>query len=389
MKYNFDKIVNRKETDCVKWDSKKEYNLYDVIPMWIGDMDFKCPDPVVEAIRKRAEHPVFGYANLTDEFNEVTANWMKRRHNLNIENNWVRFSPGVVPAISAFIQCFTKEGDNVLIQKPVYYPFINTIEECNRKVISSSLIIKNGRYEIDFEDLESKASRENVKAMIICNPHNPVGRMYSKEELQKIADICIKHNIIVFSDEIHCDYTFGGKYTPFSSLSREIANRSITAIAPSKTFNIAGLQAAAIISPNMELLSKMERHFIKNTQHHISDFGLVGYKAAYTECDDYADSLIKYIGENISIFTNYIKENVSKIKILKHEATYFVWLDCREFNMTNEELDKFFIENIKLALDSGYKFGCEGEGFMRINLACPRSIVFEALKRIENAVKLL
>lgn len=392
MNYDFNKRINRVGTDSVKWDSKEEYKSGEVILMWIGDMDFECPKPIVDAIVERSKHHIFGYAHRSEEFQDITVNWLKRRHNWNIKCDWVTFSPGVVPAISAFVQCFTNIGDKVLIQRPVYYPFTDTIEDCGREVVSNSLISRNNHYEIDFEDLEKKAKRDDIKAMIICNPHNPVGRVYTEEELRRIEKICIENDLIVFCDEIHSDFVMQGyKHIPLASLSSEISNRTVTAIAPSKTFNVAGLQAASVITSNQEFMKKIEKHFKMNTQHLISDFGLVAYKAAYTKCDDYVNHLVDYIEENAKIFREYIKESVPQIKVVDSEGTYLLWLDCRKLEMTNEELDRLFNEKIKISLDSGYWFGPEGNEYMRINIACPREILIEALKRIElgiNNIKL-
>lgn len=390
MAHNFDKCINRIGTDCVKWDSREEYSSGEVIPMWIGDMDFECPSAIVDALKKRCEHHIYGYAHRSEKFQNITVDWVKRRHNLDIKSEWVTFSPGVVPAISAFVQTMTKPGDKILIQRPVYYPFTNTIESCGREVVSNSLVLKNGHYEIDFDDLEKKAQRDDINTMILCNPHNPVGRVYTSDELNRIADICIKNNIIVFCDEIHSDFIFSGNnHISLASLSDEISKLTITSMAPSKTFNIAGLQAASVITSNKDFLERLENHFKMNTQHCINDFGLVAYEAAYTSCDDYVDELINYVEENSKFLSEYIENEVKGVKVTKQEGTYFVWLDLRELNMKNEELDKFFMEKVKVSLDSGYIFGPEGDGFMRINVACPRERLVEALHRINKAVNTL
>lgn len=388
MKYNFNESIDRQQTNSVKWDEVE--NLFgdkEILPMWVADMDFKVPQPVIDALQKRVEHGIYGYTIRPDSYYEATVGWMKRRHNWTIEKEWICFTPGVVPALGIIVQNFTNPGDKVLIQQPVYYPFMSVIEKNAREIVNNPLQFENGRYYMDFDDLEKKID-PSVKMIIISNPHNPVGRVWTKDELTKLGEICLKHNILVVSDEIHSDLIYKGNvHYPFASISEEFAQHSITCTAPSKTFNLAGLQTSNIIIPNKELRESfnkaLEDRFIGMT----NTFGVTALIAAYKEGDEWLDQLIVYLTENLEFLKEFIKSKIPEVKVIEPDATYLVWLDCRELGLDAKELEHVIQKQGKVAFDEGYIFGLEGEGFTRINIACPRALLEEGLKRFSQALK--
>ncbi|MEK5393312.1 MalY/PatB family protein [Margalitia sp. FSL K6-0131] len=388
MKYNFDEEINRFNTSSVKWDEVDTiFNGENLLPMWVADMDFKVPEPVIEAIKQRAEHGIFGYTARNDSYYEAIINWMQRRHNWKVEKDWICHAPGVVPALGMIVRTFTKPGDKIIIQSPVYYPFTNVVEKNERVIVQNPLKYEDGKYVMDFEDLESKIDHD-VKMIIISSPHNPVGRVWKKEELTQLGDICLKHNILVVSDEIHFDLILKGhSHTPFASISEEFAQNSIICTAPSKTFNLAGLQTSNIIIPNKNIREKftntLESLFIGMT----STFGLVATESAYRYGDEWLDQLLVYLQKNLEFLTDYINQNIPELKVIPTEGTYLVWIDCRELGLEAKELEHLMQKEARVALDEGYIFGKSGEGFTRMNIACPRSILEEGLKRIEKAVK--
>lgn len=388
MKYNFDESINRLQTNSVKWDEVE--NLFgdkEMLPMWVADMDFKAPQPVIDALQQRVEHGIYGYTTRPNSYYEATVGWMKRRHNWTIEKDWICFSPGVVPALHIIVQTFTKPGDKILIQQPVYYPFMSVIEKNGREVVNNPLRYEDGRYFMDFDDLEKKIN-PSVKMIILSNPHNPVGRVWTKDELKMLGEICLKHNILVVSDEIHFDLVFKGNvHIPFASISKEFAEHSITCTAPSKTFNLAGLKTSNIIIPNKEYRESfnkaVEDAFLSMT----NTFGVTALIAAYEEGDEWLDQLIDYLKGNLDFLKEYIKSNIPEVKVVEPEATYLVWLDCRELGLDAKELERVIQKQGKVAFDEGYIFGKEGEGFTRINIACPRTLLEEGLKRFSQALK--
>jgi cystathionine beta-lyase len=384
MKYDFDEIIDRRNTASSKWDNVgARVGNAKALPMWVADTDFKCPQPVIEAVIKRVEHGIYGYPFRDGQFAKVTKDWLWKRHGWNIAENWVTFSPGVVPSLNTIVQAVTLPGDEVIIQRPVYYPFSQAIADNERVISSNSLKLRDGHYEIDFEDLERRAQSKKAKLMILCNPHNPVCRVYTKEELLKIGEICLKNNVLLVSDEIHSDIVYQSyKHVPVASLSKEIANITFTAVAPSKTFNIAGLRASALVVSNQERMKVLEKQFGKNRSSILSVFGLTAYIAAYSQCEDYLEQMLPYLQNNIDYLDKFLKEQMPKIKLIKPEGTYLLWLDCRELDLTKEELDDFFINKSLVAVDKGYWFGDEGEGFMRINVACPLTTVKQALEQL-------
>lgn len=388
MKYDFDKIFNKENTDSVKWNfTKKVLGYDDVIPMWIADMDFETVPEVKEAIMKRAAQGIYGYSEIMDGYYDAITNWMEKRHQWKIEREWLSISPGVVTALSIIVKAFTHPGDKVIIQSPVYYPFFNSIYRNGCEILNNPLKAVENRYYIDFEDLEEKIKDERVKLMIICNPHNPIGRVWTKEELQKIGEICLKHDVIVVSDEIHCDLIYKGyKYTPFASISKKFEQNSITCTAPSKTFNLAGLQTSNIIIPNKKLRKEYNIALENMGISRLNLFGAIGCEAAYEYGEEWLEQLLDYIEENKNYTEKYISEKISKLKVVKAEGTYLLWIDFRELGMNGKELKRFMMTKAKVAFNEGFIFGEGGEGFERMNIACPRSILQEALKRIEEAV---
>ncbi|WP_257346686.1 MalY/PatB family protein [Pseudalkalibacillus decolorationis] len=387
MKYDFDQVTNRLNTDSVKWDkAEKLFREKDILPMWIADMDLVCPQPVIDAIKKRTEHGMFGYTTRSKSYFDAFIGWLDRRHNWAIKKQWIRCTPGIMPAISFIIQSFTQPGDKVIIQTPVYHPFTDVVVKNERELVYNPLKLENGRYVMDYEDLERKIDAD-VKMIILCNPHNPVGRVWTKEELNKLGEICIKHNVLIVSDEAHLDFIYKDTiHTPFARISDEFSEHSITCTAPSKTFNIAGLQMANIIIPNDEL-RKTFTETIDNLYLGLSNtFGIVAAENAYRSGDDWLDQCLDYLKGNLDYLTQFIETNMKQIKVIQPEGTYLVWLDCRELGMDARQLEQFLQKEAKVAFDEGYKFGPGGEGFTRINIACPRSVLEEGLKRIERVV---
>ena len=386
MKYNFDEIINRKNTISSKWDNVgPRTGNPNALPMWVADMDFRCPEPVIEAVKKRAEFGLYGYPYLIPEFKEVTQAWVKRRYHWDIETSSVIFAASVIPALFNCVQALTKPGDKVVIQRPVYYPFSYAIEDNGRVISNNSLILKDGRYEIDFEGLEKRLADADTHLMILCNPHNPTGRVYTPQELKTMGELCLKHHVTLFSDEIHADFIYEGHtHTSVASLSPEIAANTITAIAPSKTFNLAGMRAACLIISNPDLRKAMEKVFSDNRSALVPTFGLDAYIAAYRCGDEYVDQLVPYLQKNIEYLDTYLKEHMPKIKLIQPEGTYLMWLDCRELGLDDGQLDQFFIHDAEVAVDKGYWFGSEGSGFMRMNIACPKAYVQQALAQLQK-----
>ncbi len=390
MKYNFDEAIDRTNYHSVKWDElKTKFGDIpeDVLPMWIADMEFRSPQPVIEAIKKAAEHGIYGYTSRPLSYYQAIIDWMEKRHNWKVKKDWLVFSPGVVPALSFIIRAFTQPGDKVIVQPPVYYPFFRVIENNGCHVVNNPLKLSNKKYFMDYDDLERKVDDSRVKLIILCSPHNPVGRVWQKEELIILGEICLEHNIIVVSDEIHADILFKGyRHIPFASISPAFAHHSITCTAPSKTFNLAGLQTSSIIIPNKKYCRIYENILDGLALDENNVFGLVALEAAYRDGEEWLEQLLSYLNENLKFLMKYFEERIPKIKVIKPEGTYLVWLDCRQLGLSVKDLNNFMIKKAGVALDDGYWFGTEGEGFMRINIACPRSFLEESLKRIERAV---
>lgn len=385
MKHNFDEIVNRRNSESEKWDTFPS----DILPMWVADSDFKCPKPIIDALAERVERGLYGYALDTDKFPLAVKNWQQKRFAWKIDTSWVEATPAVLPAIVCAIRAFSSIGDNIVIQTPVYHPFYKIIPDNGRHVVTNELVLQNnGSYEIDFVDLAQKLSNPRTTIFLLCSPHNPTGKCFTKEELTKIGKLCLENNVFILSDEIHADLVYGEhKHTPFASISTAFAEKCIVFLNPAKTFNIAGIRIGAAIIPNYHnhelFFSSLNSAAIAGS----TTFGTLALEIAYNECDYYADQLVEYIGDNIKYLQKFLANNIPQIKVGETQATYLVWLDCRGLNMTPEELNTFFLEKAKVAMNNGISFGNSGAGFMRMNLACPRVIIVEALERIANAVR--
>ena len=384
MNYDFDTVTDRKNTNAIKYDlAKKRGKPEDAVSLWIADMDFPTAPCIQKAVAEKAAHGIWGYSRPDNRYYDALKKWYKERHNFEVQNEWVVNTPGVCFALATAVKAFTKEGESVLIQKPVYYPFFNIINSLQRKVVNSSLILKNNHYEIDFDDFERKIVQENVKMFILCSPHNPGGRVWTKQELQKISEICLAHNVLVVSDEIHSDITFvSNVHTVYGSLSEQALKNSIICTAPSKSFNLAGLQFSNIFIADEKLRKAFSEELDKTGYDEPSVFGIVAATAAYSEGADWFDSVKSYIWENILFAKKYIEENASQIKVLVPEGTYLLWLDFSKTGLSDSEINDRVLNKAKVWLDSGSMFGKEGEKFQRINCATPRIILEDALKRI-------
>ncbi len=388
---NFDTIVDRKNTYSLKYDFAKERNMpEDVMPLWVADMDFKVSSYIQEALLKQVEHGIFGYSDILDDYFEVVQKWMKGHYDWEVENDWLIKTPGIVFALATAVKAFTQKGDGVLIQQPVYYPFSGVIKDNGRRMISNTLKQdESGKYCIDYEDFEEKIVQEKIKLFFLCNPHNPVGRVWSEEELIRIGDICYKHHVIVVSDEIHADFVFRGKHRVFADLKEEYKEIAIVATSPSKTFNIAGLQVSNVFIPNEELRNLFWNKIYSSGYSLLNVMGLIAAKAAYEHGEQWYTAMHKYIGENIAYTKQFIEEKIPKVRLVEHQGTYLVWMDFRELNLSGRELEELIVNRAKLWLDSGVMFGSAGKGFQRINVACPRKVLEEALTRLEAAVNCL
>ncbi len=388
MKYNFDRGFNHEIKDSLKWNTVKRIsNKKDIIPMWIADMDFETVPEVKTAIIERASQGIYGYSEMKDEYYESLAGWTKKRYNWKIEKEWLCFSPGVVTGISLTIRALTHPGDRVLIQTPVYSPFFGAVTRSGCELVTSSLKLVDGKYKMDFEDLEEKLEDERTKIMVLCNPHNPVGRVWTRNELLRIGEICLKNNVTVISDEIHSDLVYKGyKYTPFASISKEFEQNSIICTAPSKTFNLAGLQSSNIIIPN-ENFRREYKIALENIEvSRLNVFGMVACETAYRYGEPWLEELLDYLEENKELVKKGIENKMPKLKLIEPEATYLLWIDCSRLGLSDEDLKKFMIEKAGILLNDGISFGEEGKGFQRMNIACPKDILEEALDRLEKAV---
>ncbi len=384
--YNFDIITDRRGTDCLKWDSNTDPAIH---PMWVADMDFAVAPQIQEAMRKRLEHPVYGYTFHGEKLLNAIVSWVGRRYRWNIEKDWITFSPGVVPALSMSILALTNPGDRVLIMTPVYRPFYNSIRENGRVIINHPLKQdENGRSYIDFDLLESQID-SRCKILMMCNPHNPAGRVWTKDELLRLADIAKRHDLIVISDEIHADFIYSGhQHTSIASLSEDMAQRTITAYAPSKTFNLAGLCQSYVVIPNPKLRTAyMSMYDALDLGSNI--FGMTALTAAYNEAEDWLDELLIYLEANRDYAVDYIRSQIPRIHVCPPEGTYLLWLDCSELGLREEELNHFFLEKAGVRMNAGYRFGAQCPSHMRLNFGCPRSLLTEGLERIRQAVSRL
>jgi len=385
--YFFDQEINRLNTHSVKWDGmKKVYGRNELLPMWVADMDFASPREIQREIVQRAEHGVYGYSMAPEELKNNVCQWVSRRYHYSVQRDWLLPSPGVVSAIAFSIQALTEEGDKILIQTPVYTPFYKTIETNGRKVIKNPLRLVDGKYEMDFADFEEKL-KQGVKMFILCNPHNPVGRVWRKDELETIGNLCKKYGVYIVSDEIHGDIIHKPNvHVPIASLHPVFEDRTITLIAPSKTFNIPGLQASIMIIANKEIRKKVQDVQNKISYHGFNLFGSIALNAAYAHGEKWLEELLDYLKGNVAYAKDYLAKEIPEITLIEPEGTYLLWIDCRKLGLSNDELMDRLINKGKLALEPGKKFGDEGEGFVRMNIGCPRSTVKEGLRRLKLAL---
>jgi len=388
-KYNFDEVINRYNTNSLKWDYAKYRNKpEDVLPLWVADMDFKTAPEIIDEIVKKANHGIFGYSEPLESYFIVLKEWIKKHHYWEPKNNNFIPVPGVVYGIAATINAITKEGDSIIINQPVYYPFEEVILDNKRKLIVSELKYNNYKYEIDFDDFEKKIIENNVKVYILCNPHNPVGRVWKLEELQKIYEITKKHNVFVISDEIHADFIYPEyKFISYASLAKDRINNTVILTSPSKTFNLAGLQLGNIYAYDDSLKRKIKKEIFKTGYSQPNIMGLISCEAAYKYGETWYNELLIYLKSNLDFVESYLNKYINKIKLIKPEGTYLIWLDCNDLNITDRELNEIILNEAKLWLDAGNIFGKSGYGFERINIACPRSILEKALNQLKEALE--
>lgn len=388
MKYNFDEIIDRKNSDSIKWATLKEnYGDEEILPMWIADMDFKSSDEIIEALKERVEHGVFGYIYRKDSFYDSIIKWVKDHHNWDIKKEWILFTPGVVMGLNIGVRELINEGDKVLVQPPVYPPFYRVLDNNNRVVNENPLIFDGNKFVMDIEGLKATID-DKTKLMMLCNPQNPVGRVWSKEELEILGKICIENDITIISDEIHSDLILkGNKHTPMATISKDIENRTITLMAPSKTFNIAGLVTSIAIIPNEEIRNIYKKAIEKMEIDNTSIFGALGLEVAYNHGQEWLDQVMEYIEDNIDFAVDYIENNIPEVKVTKPEGTYLLWLDFRSLGKSPEELNDALLKIGKIALNDGVPYGTGSEGYFRLNVGCPKSILEEGLKRIEKTVR--
>lgn len=386
---DFDRLTDRRGTDCLKYDFAAERGYpAEVLPFWVADMDFPAPEPVVKALEQRARHGIFGYTDIKDDYREILARWFQQRHGWQIEGEWLSITPGVVFGICTAIRAFTQPGEGVLICPPVYYPFAASIKANGRKLVESPLVEKDGRYEIDFQDFERKMVEGEVKLFVLCSPHNPVGRVWSRQELEQVAAICQKHQVLVVADEIHQDFVRPGhRHTVFASLGAEVADFTITCTSPSKTFNLAGLQISHIFISNESLRRRFHHELEAVGYGEPNAMAEVAAKAAYSEGEPWLTELLAYLEENLRHTRAFLAEHLPQVKLIEPEGTYLLWLDCRGTGLSPEEQEEAIVQRGRIWLDEGRIFGAGGEGFQRINMACPWAILEEGLKRLAFALK--
>lgn len=384
MKYKFDERIPRRGSHSYKWDSAPDE---DILPMWVADMDFRTAPAVVEALQRRVAHGVFGYTKVPQAYYDAVMNWFGKRHHWQIKQDWIIYTTGVVPALSAIIKALTIPGDRILVQTPVYNCFFSSIRNNGCEIVANPLIYINETYRIDFVDLEKKAADPKVKLLLLCNPHNPAGRVWTRDELTRIGEICLCHNVLVVSDEIHCELTFPGyDYTPFASISDEFRMQSVTCTSPSKAFNLAGLQIANIFCADEVMRRKIDKAININEVCDVNPFGVEALIAAYNEGAEWLDELRHYLSVNYNYLKAYFEQYLPHFPVTKLEGTYLVWVDCRSLKRSSEEIEQLLIKKGKIWINAGELYGEAGEGFMRINIACPRQVLIEGLDRLRRAL---
>ena len=386
MKYNFDEIIDRRGTDCLKYDfGPKRKGRSDLLPMWVADMDFKLPDEILADLHKRIDHGIFGYTDPLDDYFEALNHWFSTRYGYTVEPEWVTLGAGLVYGVHVSVQAFTQPGDAVMVMQPVYYPFSEAIKQNGRKLVNCQLHY-DGAYSIDFEKMEKQIKEENVKVLIFCSPHNPVGRVWTKEELTKVADLCLENNVILMIDEIHCDFIFPGhKFTSIMNLDEKYHKIVALYSSPGKTFNVAGLQSANIIIPDPELRARFKKG---NTSAGYSQANIMGQeaiKSCYTKGAEWVDELVEYIWGNVCYMKDFVEKNFPKAHFVDPDGTYLTWVDFSGYGLEDDDLEHLMVEEAKLWLDSGAIFGPETKQFERFNLGCPRSVVEQAMKQLKAA----
>jgi len=388
MKYDFDTVLDRTTNFAAKYDELgKKFGREDLIPLWVADMDFKVAQPIIDAIQKRAEQGIFGYTSRPDSYFQSIQQWLLRRHGWSTDPALMVHCPGVVPSLSLLIRYFTNPGDKIIIQSPVYYPFFDVVRSNDRTLIENPLQLVNGVYEMDFDHLEQVA-KEGAKMLLLCSPHNPVGRVWKREELVRLGEICLKYNVLVIADEIHSDLVFSGhKHIPFAMISEEFRQNTITCIAPSKSFNLAGLQASITMFPDTQSRDRFDQILGDLDIRRNNCFSLVATEAAYRDGEEWLEQVKEYIEGNFAFIKDYCQKNIPQIQPNIPEGTYLVWINCRDLGMTQDELHDFMLDEVGVAMDDGFWFGDTYGGYMRLNAACPRSIITKALERWKNAIE--
>jgi len=386
--YDFDKITSRRNTDSIKHDFATQRGKPDgILPLWVADMDFKTPQVVIDALVDKSRHGIFGYSETGRDYIEVLQNWFYNHYEWKVQPNWLVKTPGVVYAISTAIRALTKRGNAVLIQQPVYYPFSESVLINDRRLVINELVYSQGKYSIDYEDFENKILQNDVKLFVLCNPHNPVGRVWTKDELVRLGDICLKHGVIVVSDEIHADFVYSGyRHHVFANIKPEFSNIAITCTAPTKTFNLAGLQISNIFIENRDIRRQVKDEIEKSGYSQLNIMGIIACKAAYSHGDEWLTELKAYLTENLNFIRNFIAQKLPQVRLVEPEGTYLVWLDFKALGLSDRELDNMITNKAMLWLDTGEMFGVGGEGFQRINIACPRSILEKAFAQLEQAI---
>lgn len=384
MKYDFDKTIDRRATNSYKWDSAPE----GVLPMWVADMDFRTAPAIIDALQKRVAHGIFGYTRVPDAYYDAVTSWFSRRHGWDIDREWIIYTSGVVPAVSAVIKALTVPGDKVIVQTPVYNCFFSSIRNNGCEIVSNPLRRAADTYEMDFDALERCAADPRAKVMLLCNPHNPAGRVWTPDELTRLGNICLRNGVTVVADEIHCELVYQGfKYTPFASLSDAFLHRSVTCVSPSKAFNIAGLQIANIVAFDNDLRSRIDKAININEVCDVNPFGVAATIAAYNEGEEWLNQLVDYLHGNYEAMAEFCRRELPEFPITRLEGTYLVWMDCSSLGMLSDALEHALLDDARLWLNAGTMYGAEGEGYMRWNIACPRSVMLDGLNRFLNFVR--
>ena len=384
MKYDFDKTTDRRATNSYKWDSAPE----GVLPMWVADMDFRTAPAIIDALQKRVAHGIFGYTRVPDAYYDAVTSWFSRRHGWDIDREWIIYTSGVVPAVSAVIKALTVPGDKVIVQTPVYNCFFSSIRNNGCEIVSNPLRRTADTYEMDFDALERCVADPRAKVMLLCNPHNPAGRVWTPDELTRLDNICLRNGVTVVADEIHCELVYQGfKYTPFASLSDAFLHRSVTCVSPSKAFNIAGLQIANIVAFDNDLRSRIDKAININEVCDVNPFGVAATIAAYNEGEEWLNQLVDYLHGNYEAMAEFCRRELPEFPIARLEGTYLVWMDCSSLGMPSDALEHALLDDARLWLNAGTMYGAEGEGYMRWNIACPRSVMLDGLNRFLNFVR--